>query len=237
MSPDVRTTRRIANVLVVGILSCAAAAVASALLAEAFEPTSRGGQTLRGFALLAVWGFSILGIVHLVWLVGAIQCARTFGRRIGKPPDPAWAAVAYFVPIASLFVPYRHLRTLRSACDPQDLEVPGERRERRGASSKAQVKAPILEWWICFLLAPLAFFAMPRFWIVAIAYAIPAFLWSRVVRGITDGFVERSRRLEAGATSVDDDPDEDEDEAIVKRRTRASRRQAVRRVDGSARAR
>ncbi len=100
---------------------------------------------------LALWWLSLLtfSVVFLIWKYRALYNAHALGG--SSLPSPAAAIYWYFVPIASLWMPYVVMRRIFQASYPP--ASPGE-----GKPSLSLVTA----WWVLWLLYFLV--SSPRIW-------------------------------------------------------------------------
>ncbi|MDF2693553.1 MAG: hypothetical protein K0S65_1936 [Labilithrix sp.] len=108
-------------------------------------------QTLTMFAVVGLLGLVSMGvsiftsIVFLLWTYQAAKNVRAFGQR-GLTFTPGWAVGWWFVPVASLWLPYKALREIWRASDPDALGSGG------GAWMTRSVPSLFPLWWTTYLL-------------------------------------------------------------------------------------
>jgi hypothetical protein len=75
------------------------------------------------------------GVIFLVWVHRAASNLRALGRT-GMTMSPGWCVGSFFVPIASLFVPYKGVAEIATCSDPRESGV---------------APASVLGWWLLFI--------------------------------------------------------------------------------------
>jgi len=75
------------------------------------------------------------GVMFLVWVHRAASNLRALGRT-GMTMTPGWCVASFFVPVASLFVPYKAVAEIATCSDPRESGV---------------APASVLGWWLLFI--------------------------------------------------------------------------------------
>jgi len=74
-------------------------------------------------------------VTFLVWVHRAASNLRALGRT-GMTMSPAWCVGSFFVPVASLFVPYKGVEEIAGCSDPRE---------------SGTAPASVLAWWLLFI--------------------------------------------------------------------------------------
>jgi Domain of unknown function (DUF4328) len=110
-----------------------------------------GERSWTMVAVIGLLGLVAMGvslgttIVFLLWTYQAAKNVRAFGQR-GLEFTPGWAVGWWFVPIASFWLPYKALREIWRASDPDAVGAGGT------AWVTRQVPTLFPLWWTTYLL-------------------------------------------------------------------------------------
>lgn len=152
-----KTMAIVVGILATVILEMATTAISWALGGAAGDASNMGALMAAGLLGLLQSGVSLFTIVvFLVWINNAAKNVRTFGHD-GLRFTPGWAVGWWFIPIASMWMPFLALREIWRASEPESVG--------RGPGAWMTTRVPPIfgVWWATYLLAGFvgAFAALP----------------------------------------------------------------------------
>jgi len=120
-------------------------------------PMTISGPPEKSLGLVAIIGlFGLLSgaigigtiIVFLLWMHQAAKNVRAFGQQMLEF-TPGWAVGWWFVPVASWWLPYKALREIWKASDPESVGA-----SSNGGTSWSAAAVPALfpVWWATYML-------------------------------------------------------------------------------------